>query len=68
MQLFSADPLKLFQVDGDCRWTAIIRSLQRCLIGPVQSLAKSDVLSALDQDFIKDISVLFYVQLSLNLD
>ena len=84
------------RLDGDCRWTAISRSLQRYLIGfksgwagPLKDihrvvprpllyclvcvfrvifllegepLAQSEVLSALDQVFIKDISVLCSVE------
>ena len=90
------------RLDGDHRWTAIFRSLHRCLIGfksglwlgysrtfkvvmkPILSclgcvlwvfvllehkpFAQSEVLSSLDQVFIKDISLLYSVQLSLNPD
>merc|ERR1712002_444701 len=96
LQIFSSS----VRLHGDCRWTAIFRSLQRCWIGFKSGLwlghsrtftelslshscivlavlrvivllegepsAQSEVLSALDQVFIKNISVLCSVQLSLN--
>ena len=96
LPFFFVDPRKLRQ-DGDRRWTAIFRSLQRFLIlfkselwlghsrtftelsqskpclGCVlrviallegEHLAESEVLSTLDQVFIKDNSVLYFVQLN----
>jgi hypothetical protein len=83
------------RLDGDCRCTAIFRSLQRCLIGfksalwlghsrTFRDLSRSQscvvlavclwslscwkVLSALEQVFIKDLSVFCSIHHSLNPD
>ncbi len=96
MQILSSS----VRLDGDRRWTAIFRSLQRCLVGfksgpwlghsrgftemslshscvtlavcfivmlEGEPSAQSEVLSAVEQVFIENISVLCSIQLSLNL-